>query len=293
VYSHEIDHGQLTRWTDGGSSDSERDKLPPSKLIRYPTFDSVNGNPRLISACLMEPPTQFTGPRPVLIDIHGGPESQAGPIVQPHHRLFRKRGITVLLPNVRGSAGYGKTFLDLDNTYRREDAVKDIGALLDWIKTQPTLDSTRIGVIGASYGGYMALATAVRYGNQLKCAVDMMGISNFVTFLKNTEDYRRDLRRTEYGDEREPRMREFLESISPSNHVDKITTPLLIYQGKNDPRVPVNESRQIVEKIRARGGQVWYIEAANEGHSLSKPLNVLYVGAAVVTFLEKYLLGPT
>jgi dipeptidyl aminopeptidase/acylaminoacyl peptidase len=250
----------------------------------------VNAEPRKISAFVFAPSDSFEPPWPVWIEIHGGPESQASPILSPMHDTLLERGIAVVAPNVRGSAGYGKTFLTLDNGYLREDSVKDIGALLDWIETEPDLDAGRVAVFGGSYGGYMVLAEAVHYSDRLRCAIEFFGISNFVTFLENTEDYRRDLRRAEYGDERDPDMRRFFESISPLGHADKISVPLFVYGGRNDPRVPVSESRQIVETVRDGGGDVWYIEAANEGHGLSRPMNLMYVGSAAHAFVEEHLL---
>ena len=189
---------------------------------------------------------------PVIISIHGGPEGQSRPRFSSTFQLWiEKLGVAVITPNVRGSEGYGKTYLGLDNGFNREDSVKDIGSLLDWIEKQPNLDSSRVAVYGGSYGGYMVLASAVYYSDRLKAAIDIVGISNFVTFLTNTQDYRRDLRRVEYGDERDPKMRAFLEKISPNNNVDKISVPMFVAQGENDPRVPVTESEQIVESLRA------------------------------------------
>jgi dipeptidyl aminopeptidase/acylaminoacyl peptidase len=264
--------------------------FPPARLVHFPTFDTVEGEPRELSAFLLAPSESIAPPWPVWVEIHGGPESQATPVLSPMHDLLRERGIAVVAPNVRGSSGYGKTFLTLDNGYLREDSVRDIGALLDWIAAQPDLDADRVAVYGGSYGGYMVLAAAVHYSDRLRCALEFFGISNFVAFLENTQDYRRDLRRAEYGDERDPEMRRFLESISPLNHADKIRLPLFVYGGLNDPRVPVSESRRIVETVRAGGGEVWYVEAANEGHSLAKPMNLMYVGSAAVAFTERFLL---
>ena len=199
-------------------------------------------------------------------------------------------GVAVVVPNVRGSTGYGTTYVGLDNGFQREDSVKDIGALLDWIDTQPDLDSDRIAVFGGSYGGYMVLASAVHYSDRLKAAVDIVGISNFVTFLENTQDYRRDLRRVEYGDERDPEMRAHLERISPLNNVDRISVPLFIVQGENDPRVPVTESTQMVEALRENGNDVWYMNALNEGHGYRKKENRDIYQQATVLFLEQHLL---
>jgi dipeptidyl aminopeptidase/acylaminoacyl peptidase len=202
-----------------------------------------------------------------------------------------KLGVAVVLPNVRGSSGYGKNYLSLDNGFNREDTVKDIGALLDWIGTQDDLDADRIAVFGGSYGGYMVLASAFHFSDKLKAAVDIVGISNFVTFLENTQDYRRDLRRAEYGDERDPAMRAYLEEIAPLNNVDKIDIPMLIVQGENDPRVPVTESAQVVTALREQGLTVWYMNALNEGHGYRKKENRDIYQQATVQFFQEHLVG--
>jgi dipeptidyl aminopeptidase/acylaminoacyl peptidase len=191
---------------------------------------------------------------------------------------------------VRGSTGYGKTFMTLDNGYLREDSVKDIGALLDWIATQPDLDKDRVLITGGSYGGYMSLASAIKYGDRIKGAIDIVGISNFVTFLERTEGYRRDLRRVEYGDERDPKMREFLIQISPTTNAGQIKVPLFVIHGQNDPRVPLNEAEQIVKTVRQNGVPVWYLMAKDEGHGFSKKRNVDYQFYATVMFIQEYLL---
>jgi dipeptidyl aminopeptidase/acylaminoacyl peptidase len=198
----------------------------------------------------------------------------------------------VVLPNVRGSTGYGRSYTLLDNGDKREDSVKDIGALLDWIGSQPRLDPRRVAVSGGSYGGYMSLATGATYGDRVAAVVDVVGISNFVTFLESTKEYRRDLRRVEYGDERDPAMREFLQRISPLNNSDKITAPLFVAQGKNDPRVPLTEAEQIVKKVRERGREVWYMLAADEGHGFQKKVNRDAFAAATTLFYERHLLTP-
>ncbi|MGD9835323.1 MAG: prolyl oligopeptidase family serine peptidase, partial [Piscinibacter sp.] len=239
------------------------------QLVRWKSFDG-----RSISGLLSLPPDRFSGPRPVLIDIHGGPEAQArvGFLGRDNH-FIDDLGIAIIRPNVRGSSGHGRTFLSLDNGMKREDAVKDIGALLDWIATQPRLDASRVVVRGGSYGGYMSLAVAATYPERIAGAIDIVGISNFVTFLRSTESYRRDLRRVEYGDERDPAMREFLERISPTTNAAQIVKPLFVVQGRNDPRVPYTEAEQIVEKVRERGTPVWYLRAENEGHGFRRKEN--------------------
>jgi dipeptidyl aminopeptidase/acylaminoacyl peptidase len=285
-----LEYGRLTRWTESevGGLDTSDFILP--ELIRFPTFDKTDGAKRQIPAWLYMP--TGPGPHPVIISIHGGPESQARPFFSSTYQMWlAKLGVAIVVPNVRGSSGYGKSYLALDNGFKREDSVKDIGALLKWIDSNPNLDESRVGVYGGSYGGYMALASAVNYSDKLKAAVDVVGISNFVTFLENTQDYRRDLRRQEYGDERDARMRRHLEKISPVNNVRKIDIPMFIVQGQNDPRVPVTESEQMVEALRQQGLPVWYMNAMNEGHGYRKKENRDIYQQAMVLFFRQYLVG--
>ena len=285
-----LDYGALTRWTfsEVGGLDTTMFREPV--LISYPTFDEIDGQPRKIPAWVYKPPGD--GPFPVVISIHGGPEGQARPWFTSTYQMWlAKLGVAVVVPNVRGSAGYGKTYLGLDNGFRREDSVKDIGALLDWIESQPELDADRVAVFGGSYGGYMVLASAVHYSDRLRAAVDIVGISNFVTFLENTQDYRRDLRRVEYGDERDPEMRAHLEKISPLNNVEKISVPMFVVQGENDPRVPVTEATQMVAALREQGNTVWYMNALNEGHGYRKKENRDIYQQATVLFLQQFLVG--
>jgi dipeptidyl aminopeptidase/acylaminoacyl peptidase len=287
VYSYDLASDRLERWTASETGGIDASKFAEPELVHYPTFDG-----RQIPAFVYKPGPKFSGPRPVLIDIHGGPEGQFRPAFMGRlNYLIDELGIAVVFPNVRGSAGYGKSYLKLDNGFLREDTVKDIGALLDWIKTQPGLDASRVGVIGGSYGGYMSLATMTHYSDRLKCGIDIVGISNFVTFLKNTQGYRRDLRRAEYGDERDPKMREHLDRISPLTDAAKIAVPILVVQGKNDPRVPVTEAEQIVAAIRKGNRPVWYVLGKDEGHGFAKKVNQDYLMAAEVLFLRRHLLG--
>jgi dipeptidyl aminopeptidase/acylaminoacyl peptidase len=245
----------------------------------------------MISSFLITP-KNTSGKIPVLIDIHGGPEGQSTATFNSNHQYFANElGIAILRPNVRGSSGYGKTYLKLDNGMLREESVKDIGALIDWIATQPNLDASRVAVIGGSYGGYMSLACMTLYNDRLKCGTDLFGISNFVSFLKNTSGYRVDLRRVEYGDERDPTMAAYLQKISPLTNIKKITKPIFIYQGENDPRVPLTESEQMVEALKQNGVKVSYVRAKDEGHSIAKKANRDYTYAAISWFLKKYLIG--
>jgi len=281
--------GDLARWTfsEVGGLDPEGFVMP--ELIEYPTFDKTGDEQRTIPAFVYRPPGP--GPHPVIISIHGGPEGQARPTFSSTYQLWIDRlGAAVVVPNVRGSSGYGKTYLQLDNGFRREDSVRDIGALLDWIAGQPDLDQSRVAVYGGSYGGYMVLASAVHYSERLQAAVDIVGISNFVTFLENTQDYRRDLRRVEYGDERDPEMRAHLQKISPLNNVREIDVPMFVMQGQNDPRVPVTEAEQMVAALREQGSPVWYMNALNEGHGYRRKENRDLFSEATVLFLETWLL---
>ncbi|MCA9410612.1 MAG: S9 family peptidase [Candidatus Omnitrophica bacterium] len=290
IYVLNISDNSLTRWTYSEVGGLPTDEFVIPELIHYPTFDELDGKPREIPAFLFKP-NKAAEKYPVVVYIHGGPESQFIPYFSSNFQYYlRELGIAVVAPNVRGSAGYGKSYLKLDNGYQREDSVKDIGALLDWIEEQPDLDSERVAVMGGSYGGYMVLASLFHYPDRIKAGIDSVGISNFVTFLENTQDYRRDLRRVEYGDERDPEMRDFLQKISPTNNADKIRGALFVAQGLNDPRVPASEAEQMVEAIRGNGGTAWYLLAKDEGHGFSKKTNADYYYNAVALFLEKHLL---
>lgn len=270
VYSLKDD--KITRWTESEIGGLNPKTFVEPKLINYPTFDKVNGKPRQIPAFVYEPKT--SGKHPVIISIHGGPEGQSMPIFSSAYQYWvNELGAIVVVPNVRGSNGYGKEYVSLDNGYKREDSVKDIGALIDYLGTLPSVDKEKIAVYGGSYGGYMVLASMTNFNDKLAGGVDIVGISNFVTFLENTQGYRVDLRRVEYGDERDPKMRAFQEKIAPLNNAQKITKPMFVIQGANDPRVPRSEAEQMVTKIRANGGKVWYMLALDEGHGFSKKNN--------------------
>jgi dipeptidyl aminopeptidase/acylaminoacyl peptidase len=281
-----LSYGELIRWTHSevGGLDPERFVTPA--LVEYPSFDE-----RRIPAFVYRP--HGAGPHPVVISIHGGPEGQSRPgFSSVFQSWVNEFGIAVVDPNVRGSSGYGRTYLGLDDGLRREDAVRDIGALLDWIATQPDLDQDRVMVYGGSYGGYMVLASLMHYSDRLRGGVNIVGISDFISFLENTEAYRRDLRRVEYGDERDPEMRAFFERISPLRNAHRITTPLFVIHGQNDPRVPITEAEQIVEQVRSRGRPVWFMRALNEGHGFARRENQDLMRDLVVLFFQQYLLPP-
>ena len=286
---HSIDprNGRIEAWTQPYAPPGvDMTAFREQEIVRWKSFDG-----REISGLLTLPPARFTGKRPVLISIHGGPEGQATlGFLGRYNHFIEELGIALIQPNVRGSSGYGKTFLGLDNGFKREDSVKDIGALLDWIATQPGLDASRVVVTGGSYGGYMSLAVATHYAHRIAGSIDVVGISNFVSFLRNTESYRRDLRRVEYGDERDPSMLEFLQRISPLTQAAKIRKPLFVVQGRNDPRVPYTEAEQIVAQVRANGTPVWYLRAENEGHGFARKENADFEFYATVLFLRETLL---
>ena len=288
VFVLELERNALVRYTKSEAGPIDPLQFVPAELMRFPTFDRANGKNRQVPAFIYRPRTP--GPHPVFIDIHGGPEAQYTPSFTPFTQfLVRELGFTVIAPNVRGATGYGKTYMNLDNGEDREDSVKDIGALLVWIGMQKDLDAKKVFVAGGSYGGYMSLAAMVNFSDRLRGGIDVVGISNFVTFLESTSAYRRDLRRPEYGDERLPRMRSYLQRISPLTNAARISRPLLVVQGLNDPRVPASESQQMVAKIRARGGEVWYLAAKDEGHGFRKKANRDFYQRTIVTFLEKQL----
>jgi len=285
VYVFDLAQRSVERWTSSEVGGLPRSRFVEPSLVQYPTFDA-----RRISAWLYKP--RATGKKlPVVISIHGGPESQERPIFNPLYQYWvNELGAAVVAPNVRGSSGYGKSYLLLDNGFKREDSIKDIGALLDWIAKQPDLDPKRVAVYGGSYGGFMVLASLYSYPERIRCGVDVVGISNMLTFLEHTEAYRRDLRRVEYGDEREPKMREFLERIAPTTNAAKIKSPLFVVQGANDPRVPASEAEAIVKIVRGNGGKVWFLVAKDEGHGFQKKSNKDYYQAAVTLFFDEYLL---
>jgi dipeptidyl aminopeptidase/acylaminoacyl peptidase len=314
AYSVPVAGGEPTRWTTSEIGGLDPASFVVPERIKFSSFDG-----REIPAWVYRPAKNGTGSErdlrkpdengrvsvpvpvfrqaddshrktPVLIQIHGGPEGQYRPSFSPTTQFYASEGIAVIHPNVRGSAGYGKTYLRLDNAERREDSVKDIGALLDWIAKQPDLDASRVAVAGGSYGGYMVLASLTHFGDRLKAGVDYVGIANFITFLERTSPYRQDLRRAEYGDERDPAMRTVFERINPTANAKKIVSALMVAHGRNDPRVPFSEAEQIVDIVRGQGREVWTVYADNEGHGFAKKDNSDYVRAAEALFLRRFLM---
>ena len=286
IYRLDLASKKIERWTDSEQGEMSKSEMAQPKLIEWTSFDNMK-----ISGFYYPASKKFTGKRPVLINIHGGPEGQSmASSLGSGNYYTNEMGVAIINPNVRGSSGFGKTYIASDNGFNRMNSVKDISALLDWIAKQPELDKDRIMIMGGSYGGFMTLATAYEYADRIKCSVDIVGISDFNTFLKNTEEYRRDLRRVEYGDERDPKMSAFFTKIAPLNNTDKIKKPMFIIQGTNDPRVPVTEATQMRDKLKAQGNTVWYLEAKNEGHGFRKKENIDFQRLAVIQFMQEFLL---
>jgi dipeptidyl aminopeptidase/acylaminoacyl peptidase len=288
VFSVDIRTGKLDRWTEGETGGLNPTNFVNPTLVKWKSFDGLE-----LSGLLYQPDAaKFTGKRPVIVEIHGGPESQFRPdYMGRENYIINELGVAIIAPNVRGSSGYGKTFLKLDNGFRREDTYKDINALLDWISKQPQLDSDRVMVYGGSYGGHMTWAVSAFYNERIRCAMPIVGMSNLVTFLEHTEAYRRDLRRVEYGDERDPAMRAYLEKIAPMNHLDAMHKPIFAVVGKNDPRVPWIESRQIIDKLNAQGTPTWFTVANDEGHGYAKKKNRDFLFDAETLFIDQCLIN--
>lgn len=286
IYKLNLANQNIERWTESEQGEMQPSDMSVPTLIDWKSFDGMK-----ITGFYYPVAQEFTGKRPVIVSIHGGPEGQSmASSLGAWNYFTNELGVAVIDPNVRGSSGFGKTFIAADNWDLRMNSVKDIGALLDWIAKQPELDKDKIMIIGASYGGFMTLATAYEYADRIRCSIDVVGISDFNTFLKNTEEYRRDLRRVEYGDERIPKMAEFFTKIAPLNNIDKIKKPMFVVQGTNDPRVPVSEAVQMKDKLKAQGKTVWYLEAKNEGHGFQKKENIDFQRLAMIRFMQEYLL---
>lgn len=285
VYSVNSQTGKAELWAKSETKGVDTSKFAQAELIHWPTFDG-----RTVSGFLYRPPTKFTGKRPVIIDIHGGPDEQYRPTYNYEENYFLNvLGVAKIYPNVRGSTGYGKTFAHLDDGQRREDAVKDIGALLDWIKTQPYLDSDRVMIEGGSYGGYLALSAAYTYSARIRGTISDSGITNLLSDAEHTDAWRRDIERLEFGDERDPKIRQFMENTAPVANAKKIGKPLLIFQGANDPRVPVSEAASLVAATKDRI-PVWYVLAKDEGHGFTQQENRDYKTYATILFVKEFLL---
>jgi dipeptidyl aminopeptidase/acylaminoacyl peptidase len=286
VYAVDVKTGRLERWTASEMGGASPEALPDAELVEWKSFDG-----RMIPGIFYRPAKRFTGPRPVMINVHGGPEARERPRALGRSNYFRNElGIAIIYPNIRGSIGYGKTYEHLDDGQNREDAVKDIGALLDWIATRPELDKDRVMLTGISYGGYITLAAAIAYGDRIRCAFEGFGLSDFVAFLDGTDPSRRRDRLAEYGDPADRAMRMFLKSISPLTHAAKLKIPLFIVQGAKDTRVPPDQAEAMVRAVRANGTPVWYV-VYDAGHEEFTQATNDFNQYAWVLFVQKYLLN--
>jgi dipeptidyl aminopeptidase/acylaminoacyl peptidase len=288
VYSLDVVTGKIERWTSSETGGLNTASFAEPQLIKWKSFDG-----KTISGFLYSPdPKKFPGKRPVMVNIHGGPEGQFRPgFLGRSNYYLNELGVAIIFPNVRGSSGYGKTFLKLDNGVNRDQTHKDIGSLLDWIGGNPALDASKVMITGGSYGGYMTWAVAYEYNDRICCSLPVVGPSSLVTLLEHTEAYRRDLRRVEYGDERDPATRAYLEKTAPLNNAEKIRKPVYAVVGKNDPRVPWTESRQILDKLKGNGTPTWFLMANDEGHGYAKKKNQDFLFYSTIMFVRQYLLG--
>ncbi|WP_327051318.1 S9 family peptidase [Halomicrococcus gelatinilyticus] len=282
VYVVETETGDAERWTDASTAGIPPETFVRPRLVHYETFDD-----RDIPAFFSVPEDATDGETPVVVDIHGGPESQRRPSFHAVKQYFLNRGYAYFEPNVRGSSGYGREYTHLDDVENRMDSVADIEAAVEWLHDQPAVDPDRIVAMGGSYGGFMVLAALTEYPDLWAAGVDVVGIANFVTFLENTGDWRRELREAEYGSLEEDR--EFLESVSPINNIQDIEAPLYVLHGENDPRVPVGEAEQIADEAAEQGVPVEKLIFPDEGHGFTKLENRIEAYTSIADFLDEHV----
>lgn len=282
VHVVDVETGESERWTHASTAGLRRERFVEPELIRYDTFDD-----REIPGFFSVPADTTPGETPVVVDIHGGPESQRRPSFSPVTQYLLAEGYAVFEPNVRGSTGYGKAYTHLDDREKRMDAVADIEAAVGWLADHPAVDPDRIAVMGGSYGGFMTLAALTEYPDLWAAGVDIVGIADFTTFLENTGSWRRSLREAEYGSL--DTDRDLLESISPLNRIERIDAPLFVLHGANDPRVPVGEAEQITERAREQGIPVEKLVFDDEGHGITKRANRIEAYTAIARFLDEHV----
>ena len=287
VYSVSVESGKAERWTWSEIGGANPESLPDAELVRWKSFDGL-----MISGVLYRPPSRFAGPRPVIINVHGGPDERERPRALGRSNYFRNEmGIAVIYPNVRGSSGFGRSFEQLDNGTLREDAVKDIGALLDWIATDPSLDPKRVMIVGASYGGYMALASAIQYGDRIRCVQAAFAISDFPSYLQSTDVSRQANRNAEYGDPNDPQTLEFLKRISPLTNAAKLRVPLYLVHGGKDTRIPPAQAEKMADAVKKNGTPVWYVVYGDAGHLALTASNNDFNQYSWTMFAQKYLVN--
>jgi dipeptidyl aminopeptidase/acylaminoacyl peptidase len=287
VFSVAVASRKVERWTTSEVGGSNPDSLPDAEIIRWKSFDGLT-----ISGVLYLPPARFTGRHPVIINVHGGPDQRERARPLGRSNYFRNEmGIAIIYPNIRGSIGFGRTFERLDNGLLRENAVKDIGALLDWIATQPTLDKDRVMIVGASYGGYVALASAIEYGDRLRCVQAAFAISDYLSYLQTTDMSRQANRNAEYGNPDDPEVRQFLARISPLTNAGNLRIPLYLVHGGRDTRIPQSQSDMMAKAVKANDTPVWYVVYKDEGHQTLSPPNNNFNQYTWTMFVQKYLLN--
>jgi dipeptidyl aminopeptidase/acylaminoacyl peptidase len=286
IYSVDIKNLKIDRWTKAVDNGLDLEKMVMPQLIKWKSFDG-----RQIPGFIYRSNLSLPGKRPVIIFIHGGPAEQYRPEFGYEHNYYlNEMGVTLIYPNLRGSTGYGKDYLHSDNGYKRQDVIKDVGALLTWIKTQDDLDSSRVIVSGESYGGYIALSTTYKYGNKIIGAISNSGFVNIETLISNSDESVRELLRSEFGNEKLLKAKKFMNRISPINNTLKIKTPLLVIHGKNDPRCTIAEARSIIDSVNKNKSSIWYLIAQNEGHMLKDRDNWMYSHYAAIMFVKRILM---
>ena len=287
VYSINVARQRVERWTYSEIGGVNPESLPDAEIVKWKSFDGLE-----ISGVLYRPPARFSGPRPVIINVHGGPAFVERPRHIGRSNYFRNElGIAIIYPNIRGSLGFGRKFEELDNGRLREDAVKDIGALLDWIAAQPFLDKTRVMIAGPSYGGYIALAAAIEYGDRIRAANPAFAITDYPSYLESTDMARQANRNLEYGDPADPEMRAYLTRISPLTNAAKLKAPVYIAAGAKDIRVPISQAEAMVKALKANGTPVWYLRLEDAGHQQLTTSTLDLTVYVWVLFMQKYLLN--
>jgi dipeptidyl aminopeptidase/acylaminoacyl peptidase len=278
----------MTRWTSSETTFNP-DVLPAPEVIEWKSADGT-----IISGVLYRPAAKFAGPRPVMVNIHGGPDLlERARWLGRSNYFLNEMGIAIVYPNVRGSLGFGRKFQQMDDGRGREGAIKDIGALLDWIATRQDLDRNRVMLTGASYGGWLALEAGIHYNDRIRGIIEGAGITDFATYLENTDAARQANRRLEFGDERDPQMREFLTSISPVTRAADLKKPTFILHPGKDIRVPIDQARQLRDALKKNNAPVWYAEFPDATHDPFPATATQYnwMLAAWIVFIQNFLLN--
>lgn len=286
AYSIDTSIGSLTRWTFSETTFNP-EVLPPPEVVQWKSFDG-----QAISGILYRPSPRFTGARPVLVSIHGGPDGKERAVFRGRSNyLLNELGVAIIYPNVRGSIGFGRAFQDLDNGRGRDGAIKDVGTVLDWIAARPEFDKDRVVLIGVSYGGWLALEAGIVYNDRVRGIIEGAGMTDLVTFLDQTAPERQENRRQEYGDERDPQMREYLKSISPITRASDLKKPTLILHPGKDARVPVTQAQDLVAALKENNATVWYVEFTEANHDNLPVVGGSWLIASWMWFFRNFVLN--